>query len=68
MSAKYFIRTARNGQYYFVLKARNGRTVLKSEEYKTLRGCKGGINSVQKNGNTNIIVTQIKNHGIKKHL
>ena len=60
MKSKYFIKKAVNGQFYFVLKARNGRTVLTSETYKSKRGCLTGIKSIQKNGATDIIIHQYK--------
>lgn len=43
--AKYVIRKATNGQFWWVLKAGNGETILTSETYTTKQGCQSGINS-----------------------
>ena len=40
---------------YFVLKAGNGEIILKSESYSSFGKCNVGINSVMKNGTTEII-------------
>lgn len=45
MNSKYIIRKSINGQYYWVLKARNGETLIKSETYTTKQSCINGINS-----------------------
>jgi hypothetical protein len=42
-------RKAQNGQTYFVLKAKNGETIGRSETYKSLAGRKNGMDSVQRN-------------------
>ena len=42
-------KSNKDGQFYFVLKATNGKTILQSEGYKTRRGCLGGIASIQRN-------------------
>jgi len=39
----------KRGEYYFVLKARNGQTILTSGEYTTKASCENGIESVKKN-------------------
>ena len=49
---KYEIKTARSGEKYFILKATNGKTILKSEMYKTTQGALVGIASVTKNAVT----------------
>ena len=49
MAAQFEIKKAKNGQFYFNLKAANGETVLTSEQYTSKAGCKNGIASVQKN-------------------
>lgn len=49
MAGKYVIKKAKNGQFYFNLKAGNGETILSSEMYKKKASAKGGIASVQKN-------------------
>jgi uncharacterized protein YegP (UPF0339 family) len=43
------VRTAKNGDCYFVLKATNGQVVGQSEMYKSESGCKNGMESVMKN-------------------
>ena len=43
-------RTAKNGEVYFVLKARNGQIIGTSEMYKTKRAMENGIASVRRNG------------------
>ena len=42
-------RSPKDNQFYFVLKAPNGKTILQSEGYKTRGGCIIGINSVKRN-------------------
>ena len=49
MAGKYVIKKAKNGQFFFNLKAGNGETILSSEMYTTKASCKNGIASVQKN-------------------
>lgn len=49
MSGWYEISQAKNGQYWFVLKAGNSEIILTSELYKTKASAKNGIESVQKN-------------------
>ncbi len=46
---RFEVRTAKNGQDYFVLKATNGQEIGRSEMYKSSSGCKNGMQSVQKN-------------------
>jgi uncharacterized protein YegP (UPF0339 family) len=46
---KYIISTAKNGEYYFNLKATNGQTILTSEMYSSKAACTNGIESVMKN-------------------
>lgn len=48
-SGWYEIKKAKNGQFYFNLKAKNTETILSSQQYTTKTGCKRGIGSVQKN-------------------
>ncbi|WP_294323321.1 YegP family protein [uncultured Chryseobacterium sp.] len=43
--SKYIIRKTSNGQYWWVLKAPNGETLLTSETYTTKQNCQGGIAS-----------------------
>ena len=49
MSAKYEIKKAKNGKFFFNLKASNGQIILTSQMYKDKSGAKSGIASVQKN-------------------
>lgn len=46
---KFVITTQRNGNFYFVLKAGNGRDILSSEGYSSKTGCMNGIESVKRN-------------------
>jgi len=46
---KFVIKTARDGQSYFILTAKNGQVIAKSAMYKALRSCKSGIESVKLN-------------------
>lgn len=46
---KYVISIAKNGEYYFNLKATNGQTILTSEMYSSKAACTNGIESVMKN-------------------
>jgi hypothetical protein len=52
MAGKFEIQKAKDGQYYFNLKARNGRIILTSERYQEERSAEKGIASVQKNCQT----------------
>ena len=47
--SKFYIRQAKDGQYYFSLKSEQGSTLLSSEMYTTLKACENGIASVKKN-------------------
>lgn len=53
MSAKYEIKKAKDGKYYFNLKASNGQVILTSQMYKDKSGAKNGIASVQQNASLN---------------
>lgn len=46
----YELKTAKDGQFMFNLKATNGQIILTSELYKTKPAAENGIASVQKNG------------------
>ena len=46
---KFEIKTAKDGQNYFNLKASNGQIILSSEMYTTMKSCENGIASVKKN-------------------
>lgn len=41
------IKKARNGQYYFIVKARNGRVLVTSETYTRKSNCNTGISALQ---------------------
>ena len=49
MSAKFEIKKAVNGQYYFNLKAANGEIILTSETYVEKESAKVGLGSVKVN-------------------
>lgn len=49
MAAKYEIKKAKNGQFFFNLKAANGEVILTSEMYKQKESSDSGIESVKKN-------------------
>ena len=49
MPAKFEIKKARNGKYFFNLVASNGETVLTSQMYASKATAKKGIASVQTN-------------------
>ena len=47
--AKFEIKTRKDGEFQFNLKATNGQVILTSEGYSTKSACKNGIESVKKN-------------------
>lgn len=47
--ARFELKKAANGQFFFNLKAANGQTILTSERYKTKQNAENGIASVRKN-------------------
>jgi len=49
MSAKFELKKATNGEFYFTLKAANGQAILGSEQYKAKASAENGIASVKKN-------------------
>lgn len=49
MSAKFEIKKAKDGEFYFHLKAGNGETILSSEMYKAKASAVHGIESIKKN-------------------
>jgi uncharacterized protein YegP (UPF0339 family) len=49
MPGKYEIKRAKNGEYYFNLKAANGEIILTSETYKAKASANSGIESVKTN-------------------
>lgn len=46
---KFIIKTAKDGQFHFVLTAKNGEVIAQSELYKTKASCENGIQSVKTN-------------------
>lgn len=46
----YVVKQAKDGQFYFNLKAGNHEIIASSEMYTTKQACMNGIASVQKNG------------------
>lgn len=52
---KYEIKTATDGQFYFVLKAPNGKVIATGEMYKTKQGARNGIRSIKKNAQAEVI-------------
>ena len=49
MAAKFDLLTSSDGQFYFNLKAANGKIILTSERYKQKASATNGIKSVRKN-------------------
>jgi len=49
MAGKFVLNKAKDGQFYFNLKASNGEIILTSEMYKAKPSAKNGIESVKKN-------------------
>ncbi|MEL7473634.1 MAG: YegP family protein [Planctomycetota bacterium] len=49
MAAKFDLKTAKNGQFMFNLKAGNGEVILSSEMYTTKAAAENGIASVKEN-------------------
>lgn len=43
---KFDVLKDRKGNYYFVIKAENGRTLCHSESYASLQACMKGVKSV----------------------
>lgn len=52
MAAAYVLKTAKNGQFYFNLKAGNGEVILTSEMYKQKESAMKGIESCRVNAAT----------------
>ena len=49
MAGYFELNKSKNGQFYFVLKAGNGETILQSEQYQSKASAQNGIASVQAN-------------------
>lgn len=47
--SKFEVLEAKNGKYYFNLKATNGQIIGSSQMYESLAGCQNGIQSVMNN-------------------
>lgn len=46
---KFEVKTTKNGEFQFNLKAGNGQVILSSEGYTTKANCLNGVESVKKN-------------------
>ena len=55
---KFEIYTDNAGETRFRLKAANGETILASEGYSSMSGCKNGIESVRKNADSEAVVEE----------
>ena len=51
---KFEVKTRKDGEFQFNLKAGNGQIILTSEGYKTKAACMNGIASVKKNSQTEV--------------
>jgi len=51
---KFEVKTRKNGEFQFNLKAGNGQVILSSEGYTTKANCLKGIESVKKNAQDDI--------------
>jgi len=51
--------SSRGGEYFFVLKARNGKTIGRSEMYRSKTGREMGIKAVMKNANKSSLAEQL---------
>jgi hypothetical protein len=49
MAGKFELKTAKNGKFFFNLKASNGQIILSSEMYETKKAAENGIASVKRN-------------------
>ena len=49
MAGKFEMKTAKNGKFFFNLKASNGQIILSSEMYETRKAADNGVESVKKN-------------------
>ncbi|MGE8292693.1 MAG: YegP family protein [Sphingobacterium sp.] len=50
---KFVVKTRKDGEFQFNLKAGNGQVILSSEGYKTKANCLNGIESVKRNAQDN---------------
>ena len=58
--ARFVRATAKNGEFYFTLKAANGEPIGRSETYKTEASREKGIESVKANHATSTVVDNSK--------
>lgn len=49
MPGKFELKTAKNGKFFFNLKATNGQIILSSEMYESRKAAENGIASVKRN-------------------
>lgn len=64
VAAKYELKKAKNGQFFFNLKAANGEVILTSEMYKQKESAEHGIDSVKKNsGNDAMFERKVATNG-----
>ncbi len=54
MAATFEIKKAKDGQFYFHLKASNGQIILVSEMYKEKASAENGIASIKKNAGSEV--------------
>jgi uncharacterized protein YegP (UPF0339 family) len=50
---KFVVKTRKDGEFQFNLKAGNGQVILSSEGYKTKANCLNGVESVKRNAQDN---------------
>jgi len=55
---KFIIKTQKDGQFMFNLKASNGEIILTSEAYTTKQNCLNGIESVKENSKNGMIIEE----------
>jgi len=67
MSGKYEIKKAKDGKFYFNLKASNGQVILTSQMYKEKSGAKNGIESVQRNSSSSELYEKKESSGDKSY-
>jgi len=55
MAGKYELYKSSNGEYRFRLKAGNGEVIATSEGYSTKASALGGIDSVKRNADSEVV-------------
>ncbi|HEV2709618.1 MAG TPA: YegP family protein [Edaphobacter sp.] len=63
MAGKFVLKTAKDGQFYFVLEAGNGQVILTSEMYVAKASAENGIASVRKNAGNDALYERKEQHG-----